>query len=38
MAASAYYQRATVSTPPGDVKDERLLGVLGNISAANYHA
>lgn len=38
VAASAYYQRATVSTPPGDVKDERLLGVLGNISAANYHA
>ena len=39
MAASAYYQRRYREHPARDVKEERLLGVIGNVpAAANYYA
>ena len=36
MSASAYYQRATGQRSARAVEDERLLGVIGELHAANY--
>jgi putative transposase len=38
VSASAYYQRATGARSPRRVEDERLLGRIGELHAANYYA
>jgi transposase InsO family protein len=38
VSASAYYQRATGQRSERVVEDERLLGVIGEVHAANYYA
>ena len=38
VSASAYYQRATGQRSARAVEDERLLGVIGELHAANYYA
>jgi transposase InsO family protein len=38
VSASAYYQRATGQRSDRAVEDERLLGVIGELHAANYYA
>jgi putative transposase len=38
VSASAYYQRATGERSARVVEDERLLGVIGELHAANYYA
>jgi putative transposase len=38
VSASAYYQRATGERSARAVEDERLLGVIGEVHAANYYA
>jgi putative transposase len=38
VSASAYYQRATGKRSARAVEDERLLGVIGELHAANYYA
>ena len=38
VSASAYYQRATGQRSARVVEDERLLGVICELHAANYHA
>jgi putative transposase len=38
VSASAYYQRATAQRCARVVEDERLLGVIGELHAANYYA
>jgi putative transposase len=38
VSASAYYQRATGQRSPRVVEDERLLGVIRRVHAANYEA
>ena len=38
VSASAYYQRATGQRSARAVEDERLLGRIGEIHAANYYA
>ncbi|HST54277.1 MAG TPA: IS3 family transposase [Solirubrobacteraceae bacterium] len=38
VSASAYYQRATGRRSERAVEDERLLGVITELHAANYHA
>jgi putative transposase len=38
VSASAYYQRATGERSPRVVEDERLIGRIRELHAANYHA
>jgi putative transposase len=38
VSASAYYQRASGQRSPRAAEDERLLGVIGELHAANYYA
>ena len=38
VSASAYYQRASGERSARAAEDERLLGVIGELHAANYHA
>jgi putative transposase len=38
VSASAYYQRATGERSARAIEDERLLGVIGEVHAANYYA
>jgi putative transposase len=38
VSASAYYQRATGERSDRAVEDERLLGVITELHAANYYA
>jgi putative transposase len=38
VSASAYYQRATGQRSDRAVEDERLLGVITELHAANYYA
>jgi putative transposase len=38
VSASAYYQRKTGQRSARQIEDERLLGVIGQLHAANYHA
>ena len=38
VSASAYYQRATGVRSARQVEDERLLGRIRDVHAANYHA
>jgi hypothetical protein len=38
VSASAYYQRVTGERSDRAVEDERLLGVIGELHAANYYA
>ena len=38
VSASAYYQRASGERSARAVEDERLLGVIGELHAANYYA
>lgn len=38
VSASAYYRRATGVRSPRAVEDERLLGLIGALHAANYYA
>jgi putative transposase len=38
VSASAYYQRRSGEHSPRAVEDERLLGVIGDLHAANYYA
>jgi putative transposase len=38
VSASAYYQRASGERSARAIEDERLLGVIGEVHAANYYA
>jgi len=38
VSASAYYRRATGERSARQVEDERLLGRIRDVHAANYHA
>ena len=38
MSASAYYQRANGARSTRSVEDERLLGRIGELHAADYYA
>ena len=38
VSASAYYQRATGQRSACQIDDERLLGVISELHAANYYA
>jgi hypothetical protein len=38
VSASAYYRRATGERSARAIEDERLLGVIGEVHAANYYA
>jgi putative transposase len=38
VSASAYYQRATGQRSARQIEDERLLGLIKDLHAANYYA